>query len=146
MFGGDTMPRLSSSIADLEEHYDVVVVGSGYGGAVAASRLARARTAKGQSLNICVLERGRELQPGDYPDTLAGVIGESQVDAPSGHFRSRSGLYDFRVNADLNVILGCGLGGTSLINANVALPPERWVIEDQAWPDGLRNDLNDGLP
>ena len=67
------------------------------------------------------------------------------MDAPSGHFRSRSGLYDFRVNADLNVILGCGLGGTSLINANVALPPERWVIEDQAWPDGLRNDLNDGL-
>jgi cholesterol oxidase len=139
------MPRLSSPIADLQEHYDVVVVGSGYGGAVAACRLARAQTAKRQRLKICILERGRELQPGDYPDTLAGVIAESQVDSPGGHFRSRSALYDFRLNPDLNVVLGCGLGGTSLINANVALPPERWVLEDPAWPKGLHDDINKGL-
>ena len=53
--------RLAKDIASLKTHYTVVVVGSGYGAGVAASRLARA----GQS--VCVLERGRELRPGEYP-------------------------------------------------------------------------------
>ncbi len=134
------MPRLSSPIADLEDHYDVVIVGSGYGGAVAASRLARARTRKNGRLKICVLERGRELQPGDYPDTPSQVAAETQIDMPGRHFRSRTGLYDLRINRDMNVFLGCGLGGTSLINANVALRPEPWVFEDPAWPFAVRTD------
>src|SRR5712692_3374211 len=139
------MPRLSSPIADLQDHYDVVIVGSGYGGAVAACRLARARTSKNGRLKICVLERGREFQPGDYPDTPFQVASETQVDMPGRHFRSRTALYDFRVNRDMNVFLGCGLGGTSLVNANVALPPEPWVFQDHAWPSGLREDIGSGL-
>ena len=47
-------PRISKPVELLRPSYDVVVVGSGYGGGVAASRLARG----GQS--VCVLERGRE--------------------------------------------------------------------------------------
>jgi cholesterol oxidase len=46
------MPRLSSLVQDLQTHYPIVIIGSGYGGAIAASRLARA----GQK--VCVLERG----------------------------------------------------------------------------------------
>src|SRR3954469_21012021 len=49
------MNRLSSAPTALQAHYEVVVVGSGYGGAIAASRMARA----GRS--VCVLERGREF-------------------------------------------------------------------------------------
>lgn len=139
------MAHLSSPIADLDDHYGVVIVGSGYGGAVAASRLARARTDRGNRLRICVLERGREFRPGDYPDTAPGVLAETQVDTPSRHFRSRTNLYDFRVNPDMNVFLGCGLGGTSLINANVALRPKPWVFEDDAWPSGLHADIHAGL-
>ena len=41
--------------------YDVVVVGSGYGGGVSASRLARA------GLRVCVIERGREFLTGEFP-------------------------------------------------------------------------------
>ena len=59
------MKRLSLSLDQMQSHYSVVVVGSGYGGAIAASRLARA----GQS--VCLLERGREFLPGEYPDTEA---------------------------------------------------------------------------
>jgi cholesterol oxidase len=139
------MRRLSSPISDLEDHYDVVVVGSGYGGAVAASRLARATTSKSEWLKVCVLERGREIHPGEYPDTLAGVAADTQIDTPTRHHFSRTGLYDFRLNHDVHVLVGCGLGGTSLINANVAALPERWVLEDKAWPAGLRSDIDHGF-
>ena len=47
-------PRISRPVELLRHTYDVVVIGSGYGGGVAASRMARA----GQS--VCVLERGKE--------------------------------------------------------------------------------------
>src|SRR5438128_1504578 len=108
--GGTPMQRLSSSIHAIKNHYTVIVVGSGYGGGITASRIARA------GKDICILERGREYIPGEYPDTQAEVLRETQVDLPEGHIGSRAGLLDFRVNKDINVLVGCGLGGTSLIN------------------------------
>ncbi|MGH2394680.1 MAG: NAD(P)-binding protein, partial [Candidatus Limnocylindria bacterium] len=109
------MTRLSSPVEDLQHHYEVVVIGSGYGGAIAASRLARA------GRQVCLLERGKELHPGEYPDTGPEVLEEMQIDFPDHHVGSRTALYDMRVNDDLNIFLGCGLGGTSLVNANVCL-------------------------
>lgn len=129
------MPRLSSLIEELKTHYSVVIIGSGYGGAITASRLARA----GQQ--VCVLERGREFQPGEYPNTLPEVLAEAQVDTPNGFLGSRTGLYDMRVNDDIDVFCGCGLGGTSLVNANVSLPAEPRVFDDPRWPDEFRADV-----
>ena len=126
------MSRLSSPIEKIQDHYTVVVVGSGYGGAIAASRLARA----GQK--VCVLERGREHQPGEYPENEAEALREVQTDAPDGHLGPKTGLYDFRLNDDLNVFVGCGLGGTSLVNANVALRADKRVFQDRRWPRALR--------
>src|SRR5215472_16331199 len=102
--------RLASPFELMKDRYRVVVVGSGYGGSIVASRLARA----GQE--VCVLEQGRELQPGEYPTTLAEAGPELQVDMPEFHLGSRTGLYQVVVNPDVNVFKGCGLGGTSLVN------------------------------
>ncbi|HET8577525.1 MAG TPA: GMC oxidoreductase [Methylomirabilota bacterium] len=135
------MPRLASPIAGIKPQYDVVIVGSGYGGAIAASRLARAKKAGGGRLSVCVLERGREFQPGEYPDTPAKVLGEIQLHLPGLRFFSRTGLYDFRFNDDINVFVGCGLGGTSLINAGVSLCPEPAVFSAPWWPQGLLEDM-----
>ena len=129
------MKRISSPHADLKPHYTVLVIGSGYGGSIAASRLARA----GQS--VAVFERGKELLPGEYPDSELEALGEFQVDLPAAHKGNPTGLYDFRINEDLNVFIGCGLGGTSLVNANVVLEPEERVFQDVRWPKGLRDDL-----
>ncbi|HEY3068378.1 MAG TPA: GMC oxidoreductase [Methylomirabilota bacterium] len=127
--------RLSSSISEIAPAYDVVVVGSGYGGAIAAYRLAR------PGVKVCVLERGREITPGGYPDTLLKALGEVQIDAPRRHLFSPTALFDFRLNRDINVLVGCGLGGTSLINANVVIPPARWIFDEPQWPHHFRRDL-----
>lgn len=131
--------RLSTPIEQIKDHYTVVVIGSGYGGGIAASRMARA----GQQ--VCVLERGKEIQPGEYPNTPATAEPEVQFDTPARHIGSHTGLFDFRVNSEVNALVGCGLGGTSLINANVALEAERRVLELPAWPAAFRADLDTRL-
>ncbi len=127
--------RLSSPVEELRDHYDVVVVGSGYGGGIAASRLARA----GKS--VCLLERGKELQPGEYPDTSNEAMAEMQIDFPDDHVGRRTALYDMRVNDDINVFVGCGLGGTSLVNANVSLRADPRTFDDERWPQAVRDDM-----
>jgi cholesterol oxidase len=110
-------------------HYDVVVVGSGYGGSVAAARLASL-----QGVSVCLLERGREWPIGEFPDTLPKVM--VNVRTPIRPL----GLYELLNYADISVIDGCGLGGTSLINANVALVPDREVFASVGWPASIGYD------
>ena len=128
--------RISKPIADIKKYYDVVVIGSGYGGGVAASRLSRA----GQK--VCVLERGKEIRPGDYPDALPETIKQMQADLPLGHIGDTTALFDLNVNEDIGVLVGCGLGGTSLINANVSLKPEIRVFNEDGWPEVIKNEAN----
>ena len=116
-----------------EPEHDVIVIGSGYGGAIMANRLAR--TGK----HVALLERGREIHPGSYPTTEHGALTQLQV-TPS-HFRflnDRRNLYWLHVGDGMSVFSGCGLGGTSLVNANVSLKPECWVLEDEHWPSEIR--------
>jgi len=133
--------RLSRQASELKAHYDVVVVGSGYGGGVAASRLSRC----GKS--VAVLERGREFMPGDFPDRATSAGKEVQITSPELHMGSRTGLFDIRIGDDIHVMMACGLGGTSLINANVCLSPDPRVFEDSAWPAEVRRDrlLSEGF-
>lgn len=126
--------RLSSPPSELKSAYDVVVVGSGYGGGVAASRLARA----GQK--VCVIERGREFLTGEFPSRLPELRRELQLNGGTMRSGSRTGLFDFRLGADIHVLVGCGLGGGSLINAGVGLRPDPRVFADRAWPDEIKTD------
>lgn len=129
------MARLSSPIESMKTHYTVVVVGSGYGGGIAASRLSRA----GQK--VCLLERGREIIPGEYPATEVEALEEIQFNTPDGQIGSRLGMFDVHVNDSINAVVGCGLGGTSLINANVALRAVPGVWDDPRWPAEVIADL-----
>ena len=63
------MNRLSLPLARLSPTYDVVVIGSGYGGSVAASRMARC------GKRVAVLERGREIPTGEFPRTVFDAQG-----------------------------------------------------------------------
>lgn len=119
--------------------FDVVIIGSGYGGAVAASRLARAR-ADGKPLNICVLERGREFQAGDFPKDFARLPAEVRFETTNSDkaLGFSSGLFDFHLNDDVSILRGNGLGGGSLINASVVerMSPKLW--QEAQWPTPLR--------
>ena len=124
---------ISTSVEHIEPSYEVVVVGSGYGGAIAASRLARA------GKKVCVLERGREVLVGEFPETAEALLGQLQIADATGS--NRLGLFDLHANDPVSVVVGCGLGGTSLINANVSIEPDPRVFLDGRWPPALTSDL-----
>jgi len=126
--------HLSSPIVDLKEHYTVVIIGSGYGGGIAASRLARA----GQQ--VCVLERGQEFHAGDFPNTLFKANRATQLDTSFMRWGSKTALFDFRFNKDMNALVGCGLGGTSLINAGVMLEVNPHIFDSPKWPKEFTSD------
>jgi cholesterol oxidase len=127
------MKMLSRPVDQMLDRYSVVVVGSGYGGAVTASRLART------GRDVCVLERGKEIRPGEYPNSALSALRQIQVHTADAQHGPAAGMFDFHVGRDITVVTGCGLGGTSLINANVALEPSNSIFEDARWPAPLRH-------
>ena len=119
-----------------EAHCDVVVVGSGYGGAVAAARLAGATPAGGgEPIRLWVLERGREFVPGAFPERFGELFGHVRVDAEDARetWGLGEGLFDLRLGRHVSALLGNGLGGGSLINAGVLARPEREAFERGSW-------------
>jgi cholesterol oxidase len=121
---------------------DVLIVGSGYGGAMALSELAGHGLNEQDPLRIVVLERGQEYLPGAFPSNRGDIGGHMRFSGhgPKTHRGRAEGLFDFRVGADLNVLLANGLGGGSLINAGVMAQPVPEVLKDQRWPAAIRND------
>lgn len=108
------------------EHVDAVVVGSGFGASVAAYRLAEA----GRS--VVVLERGSAYPPGSFarsPHEMSRAFWEPKDEL--------FGLFDVRSFRKLEAIVSAGLGGGSLIYANVLLrKDERWFVHDSPLPGG----------
>ncbi|MEA2182307.1 MAG: cholesterol oxidase [Solirubrobacteraceae bacterium] len=137
----ETAARLAADPALLEDHYDVAIVGSGYGGAITAARLAFAAHQAGRKLRIAVLERGDEHPTGTGPKSEVEFI--KQVRSPVNPL----GFYEISNFDTIDVICGCGLGGTSLNNLNVAIAPDREVFL-QYWPRAFRREVErspDGL-
>ena len=109
----------------MESAYDVVV-GSGFGGGVTACRMAE------QGFKVCVLERGRRFGPGDFPDR--------PEQAPLAFWHpvlNPGGMLDLRLMKDLAVITAAGVGGGSLVYANVQLRAPASVFEEAPWPDAI---------
>jgi cholesterol oxidase len=102
--------------------FDVIVIGSGFGGAITACRLAQ----KGRK--ILILERGKEWDKGSYPRKPEDEWIWSQS-SPEHHH----GWMDLRIFKGMSVIQGAGVGGGSLIYANISrVPPE--IVFKSGWP------------
>lgn len=112
-------------------HFDVLVVGSGYGGAIAAATMA-GRTKGGAPIKVGVLERGKEYLPGAFPTGLAELPRHIRRD------RNKEGLVDVRIGPEVVTVVANGVGGGSLINAGVMEVPDESVFHTR-WPDDLKD-------
>jgi choline dehydrogenase-like flavoprotein len=110
-----------------DESFDAIVIGSGFGGAVAACRLVQA------GFRTCLLERGRRFASTDFPDIDAttGLVPDLRRLA----WRSDRGIWELRRAGDVDVVQAAGYGGGSLIYANVHLRPPEDVFA-RGWPAG----------
>ena len=113
-----------------EEHFHVVVVGSGFGGAVSAYRLA---ADEDKDLRVLILERGQPYPPGSFPRTPR-QMGEAFWDPGTG----KHGLYEYWRFKDLDMMCASGLGGGSLIYSNVMIPKDRGTFVKEDLADGGR--------
>ncbi|KAI1367565.1 glucose-methanol-choline oxidoreductase [Xylaria arbuscula] len=136
-----SFPRLSKPMELMKHAYDCVVIGSGYGGGVAAANMARA------GKHVCLLERGKERWPGEYPtgtgDALDQLHYSGQIVPPwlpkkVVNGGDPTGLYHLIFGNGQNALVGNGLGGTSLINANVFLEADEDVLQLEQWPKEIR--------
>lgn len=120
-------------------HVDAVVIGSGYGGAVAALRLAE------EGRSVLVLERGSEFLPGDFPNDFGQLPKFVRANGFDGTMGSVGGLFDFRIGQGMVSLVANGLGGGSLINAGVMMRPDADVFAQPGWPAEIRHGLDDRL-
>ena len=97
-------------------HYDAVVIGSGFGGAVSAYHLAA-----GSGLDVLLLERGMPYPPGSFARTPRQLRRAFWAPDTGIH-----GLFELWSFSKVRALVSSGLGGGSLIYANVLLrkPPE----------------------
>lgn len=123
--------------------FDVVIVGSGYGGAMAAAELAGRQDWMGNEVRVLVLERGKEYVPGMFPSSGEELpphvrFHRSQSGQTTGWL---DGLFDLRLGPDVCALVGNGVGGGSLINAGVMEIPD-WSSVPRM-PDRLKHALTE---
>lgn len=108
--------------------FDVIIIGSGYGGAMAAAEFAGLYGQEDglvRPVKVCVLERGKEYVPGMFPSSLQELPSHLRIyrEASNQTTGSLDALLDVRMGSDVTALLGNGLGGGSLINAGVMKVP-----------------------
>ncbi|MFI6344551.1 FAD-dependent oxidoreductase [Streptomyces sp. NPDC050560] len=104
--------------------YDVIVVGSGFGGAVAALRLSE------KGYRVGVLEAGRRFARGSLPRNSWDT--KNYLWAP---FLGLYGMQRIHLLGKVMVLAGAGVGGGSLIYANTLYVPPAAFFQDPQWKD-----------
>jgi cholesterol oxidase len=113
------------------EHFDAVIIGSGFGGSVMAYRLAEA------GFRVCLLERGKPYPPNSFPRAPYD-LGKNFWDPSKGYY----GMLDVWSFKGSGALVSSGLGGGSLIYANILIRKDpKWFITEnrdagvyESWP------------
>jgi len=106
----------------MDHEYDVVIVGSGFGGSVAALRLAE------KGYRVAVMEAGRRFRPDDFPKTNWNL--RKFLWFPRLGMR---GIQRLTLLRDVLVLSGAGVGGGSLVYANTLYEPHDAFYQDRQW-------------
>ena len=126
----------------MSTRFDVIVIGSGFGGAITACRLAE------KGMRVLVLERGRRWEPKTYPrkPTDPWIFSDS-------HPARLNGWMDMRFFRRMAVAQAAGVGGGSLSYSSVAIeaspdvfkkgwPAEITYAELKPWYDKVAREMN----
>jgi cholesterol oxidase len=109
------------------EHFDAIVIGSGFGGSVMTERLSDA------GKRVLLLERGQAFGPGDFPRSPR-AFRKAFWDPSAGGY----GMYNVWSFPHFGAVVSSGLGGGSLIYANVMIRKDADTFVDEpnveSWP------------
>ena len=107
---------------EIDNNYDYIVVGSGFGGSVAALRLSE------KGYNVLVIEKGKWYQTKDFPQTNWNL--RKWLWLPLLHFY---GFFKITFFRHLTALSGVGVGGGSLVYANTLPIPNAEYFNSGAW-------------
>lgn len=107
---------------DQQFDYDYIIIGSGFGGSVAALRLAE------KGYRVLVLEKGKWLREDDFPKTNWHV--KRWLWLPMFRF---FGLFSLTVFRHVTILGGVGVGGGSLVYANTMPIPKKDFFASPSW-------------
>ncbi len=146
--------------------YDSIVIGSGFGGTIVSVAIAKMYKGKNEDKRVCILERGQWWISHEIPDSNAfrtflvknnmpfstwaypnDIKGMLAAIGNSRAINKVQGLFDLKQMKNVNVIVGSGIGGGSLVYFNITQKPERVVYEN--WPterDGIGPSLDEFYP
>ena len=102
--------------------FDVIVIGSGFGGSVAALRLTE------KNYRVAVLEAGKRFSDKDFPKTSWRI--NKFLYFPKLGLK---GIQRIHALPDVLVLAGAGVGGGSLVYANTLYKPPSSYFEDKQW-------------
>lgn len=108
-----------------KSRFDAIVIGSGFGGAITACRLAQA------GMSVCLLEKGRRWLRTDFPRSPGAV--SRHIFTNAGDQPGR-GFIEYLRFKTMDVIQGTGLGGGSLHYFNVHKPAPALIFDQPCWP------------
>ena len=129
--GGQSLHRAASqrevaytsrSIMSHSMDYDVIIVGSGFGGSVSALRLCE------KGYRVLLLEKGSRLRENDFPKTNWDL--PRWLWLPKLRWR---GLFQMSFFRHVTVLSGVGVGGGSLVYANTLPIPPKAFFENPSW-------------
>ncbi|RLA20195.1 MAG: GMC family oxidoreductase [Gammaproteobacteria bacterium] len=122
--------------------YEAVVIGSGFGGSINTCRLAKKWPGK-----VMLLERGKRYPMGSFPrkphdmaNNFWNIVHEDRKRPKNLGSQDSHGMFDIRLFDHIDALVGAGLGGGSLIYANVFLQPPEEVF-DQNWPETCKKEV-----
>lgn len=113
--------------------FDIVIIGSGFGGSVSAMRLAR------KGFRVAILEMGKNYANKDFPRTnwhLSKYLWMPKIFC--------FGIQKITLLKKMMILHGVGVGGGSLVYANTLMKPHDEVFESSLWPSEVdwKNELN----
>ncbi|MCG8423545.1 MAG: GMC family oxidoreductase N-terminal domain-containing protein [Proteobacteria bacterium] len=125
---------------DVSHDFEAVIVGSGFGGSVAAARLS-----KKWPNQVMMIERGRRYPRGSFPRDAASLVEAIRRD-PGDHTPrplplpgKSNGLFDVRSYSGMDVLVANGYGGGSLIYGAALIEPSHPDF-DRNWPATIKKD------